>query len=74
MTQFAIDDWMMMMMMMSWVACDWLARSVARCVFQRATGQQQGVQGCGFVGLALFVALWVSGVWRWSMASVARSG
>ena len=41
-THIAIDDWMMMMMMMSWVACGWLARSVARCVFQRATESDDG--------------------------------
>ena len=31
--------------------------------------QQQGVRGCRFVGLASFVASWVSGMWRWSVAS-----
>ena len=28
--------------LMSWVACGWLARSVARCVFQRATERDDG--------------------------------
>jgi hypothetical protein len=37
-THIAIDDWMMM----SWVACGWLAHSVARCVVQRATEHDDG--------------------------------
>ena len=68
----------MMMMMMSWVACGWLARSVARCVFQRATEHDDGSSKV-FEAADLLVSprlllrgSVVCGVGRWPV--MARSG